>query len=112
MRILIDYKQDLIRRNVARQAYRTTLKDMEETIEDGLLQPMTESLQGVKKVDVFGFKDGSVIALFYVFMDVNAPKVNVSSMQSAVDYAITTGNFSDLPVDRTYLPVIGENTFL
>ena len=86
--------------------------NLAKSVEDGLLQPLKGSLQGVKDVNVYAFKEGSVVALYNIIMDVNAPKVNVSDMQSAVNNAITTGNFTGLPVDKTYLPVIGENTLI
>ena len=106
MRIKVNFTQDL---NNPQSA---GFKNLAESVEDGLLQPLKESVQGVKGVDVYRFKEGSVIALYNVIMDRDAPTVNVSDMQSAVNNAITTGNFTGLPVDKTYLPVIGENTFL
>ena len=47
---------------------------------------------------------GSVIAIYDIIMAISAPKVNLSELHSSLSNVIKTANFTNLPVDKTYVP--------
>ena len=57
---------------------------------------------------------GSVIAVYDIVMALNASKVNMTELHSAVSNVIKTANFTGLDVDTTYVPppLTGEKTNL
>ena len=80
-------------------------KDLAQTVKDGLFEPLNASVTGLKDVDVYGFEKGSVVVLFNIIFEVDAPAVNATQLSSAVNNVITTANFSGIPVDTSYLQI-------
>ena len=81
-------------------------KSLKSTVESGLTTSLKNSQPAVDKVDVTGFREGSVIADYDIIItDAEAAQnISASDMKSAVDTAITTGNFIGITVNTTYLP--------
>ena len=65
---------------------------------------MKASIPSVQAVDVYGFENGSIVALYNIIMDSTAPAVNVSAMVAAV--ATASGNITSLPIDTSFVPVV------
>ena len=74
-------------------------------VEKALLPPLKKALLAVKKIDVYGFKPGSVVAQYYIITDADT-SVDASQLQSAITSVVTSGNVTGLNVDTTYVPTL------
>ena len=82
-------------------------KSLATDVEGSLLPELKKTLGAIEAIQVTGFKQGSVIAEYnMIFTDPTAENLNASDVQTAVHTAVTTGNFTGLNVNTTYLPVV------
>ena len=84
----------------------TAFKNLAKSVEDALLAPLQKSVQGIAAVEVYGFRSGSVIAEYNIIMNVDAPAVDVSNLQSAVQNVVQSGNLTGLDVDPSHVSTI------
>ena len=89
----------------------TAFKNLAKIVEDALLAPLQKSVQGIAAVEVYGFRSGSVIAEYNIIMNVDAPAVVVSDLQSAVQNVVQSGNLTGLDVDPSYVSTIRKLIF-
>ena len=104
LRLLINFTTDLNNPNSPQ------FKSLANAIKATLLPPLKEALPGVVDVNVYAFKEGSVIAEYNIVMDPDAAAVNASRIQSAITRVVSGGNLKELNVDTTFMPhVKGED---
>ena len=80
-------------------------KSLASTVENGLLPGLQTRIPSVLAVSVYSFKEGSVIASYYVITD-PAAVITAETMQSAINHTINTDNIPSLTVDKSYAPSI------
>ena len=85
-------------------------KETKAKVESGLAA--VKKTPGVADVIVTGFRSGSVIAEFEVVMKPGEKLPEVSTLEAAVSDAIKNGDFSGLPVDKTYVGKISKFTIV
>ena len=81
-------------------------QSLKSNVESGLETSLKKTQPAIDKVDVKGFRIGSVIAYYDIIItDAEAAKdISTSDIKSANDKAITTGAFPGITVNTTYLP--------
>ena len=81
---------------------------LKSNIEAGLEAALQKTQPAIEKVEVTGFRSGSVIADYNIIITSSAAAVNitVSTIKSAVNTAISSGNFSGIPVNKSYTPPV------
>lgn len=94
-------------KNTSSPAFKSLKKD----VEDNLGREIKKNMPAVDKIDVYQFRSGSTVADYNIIVtDAKAAEtLNASSVQSAVNTAITSGNLSaSLAVNKTYLPSVED----
>ena len=83
-------------------------KSLKSNVESGLETALKQSQPAIEKVEVTGFRAGSVIADFDMIITDTAAAENITAnnLQPAVHTAITTGNFTGISVNTTALPTV------
>ena len=81
---------------------------LKSSIESSMEMALKTEQPAIEKVDLFGFRAGSVLADFDIIVtDAEAAKnITTSNIEAAVHAAITTGYFSGISVNTTYLPSV------
>ena len=70
---------------------------------EGELGPVIlAGVQDAVGIKVYGFLNGSVVAMFNVIMNSTAAKPDTESLATMIKSAITNGNFTTISVDTTY----------
>ena len=83
-------------------------QSLKSNIESGLKTSLKKIQPAIEHVDVTGFRAGSVIADYHIIViDANAAEnITTAKMQSAVETAVTTSNFTGIAVNTTFLPQV------
>ena len=80
-------------------------KSLASSVEVSLLPPLQVSLPSVEGLKVYNFKEGSVIAEYFVIF-VDDAVVNASMIQKSVQDTISSGSIGNLNVDTSYVPTV------
>ena len=89
-------------------------QNLKTNLENGLETSLKKSQPGIEKVEVTGFRSGSVIADYNIIVTDENAAANISSdnIQSAVNTAITTGNFSGVAVNTSFIPTVQGKRYI
>ena len=85
-------------------------KSLASTVERSLLPPLKVNLPAVEAVQVYNFKEGSVIAEYFVITAPDAV-VNASMIQKSVQKTISSGSIENLNVDTDFVPSVESKYF-
>ena len=87
-------------------------KSFANKVKDALLPALRKSLPSVADILVYAFVKGSVVAKYNIIMDSNAPKVNLSKLESGIRNVITSGNVTGLKVNTSFIPEVKGETLM